>query len=47
MRFAAVFAVILTFSPTCRRRPIVIRKLLLYPPELRGHQDLRDACGRF
>ena len=23
------------------------RKLLLYPPELRGHKDLRDAHRRF
>src|SRR6266496_2096101 len=43
VRFATLFAVILTFLRTCSRRPTVIRKLLLYPPELRGHQDLRGS----
>ena len=36
MRFASVFAVILTFSRLYEFAAVVIRKLLLYPPELRG-----------
>ena len=37
----AVFAVILTFSHPCVIASILFRKLLLYPPELRGRLDLR------
>ena len=33
-------------APGVTRTPgTQFRKLLLYPPELRGHQDLRDADG--
>ena len=35
-------------APGVTRTPgTQFRKLLLYPPELRGHADLRDAPGRF
>jgi hypothetical protein len=33
---SAVFAVILNFSVRCARMAGELRKLLLYPPELRG-----------
>jgi hypothetical protein len=38
-----VFAAFLTFSRGCTFAPALIRKLLLYPPELRGRLNLRDA----
>jgi hypothetical protein len=35
-------------APGVTRTPgTQFRKLLLYPPELRGRKDLRDAAGRF